>query len=151
MSDDCKRAGLEASEIEANLNLAHELLSRMRSGASAETVAELASEELIFEVPGAVGVLPWTGEVKHGRQALADFVREQRARIQTESFQVDDILVSRDRAAIIGRLNGTFVATNKVIQSAFAIVLTIVEHKIIGFYLMEDSYAVFLATQSGPG
>lgn len=114
--------------------------------APAEEIAELASADLLFEVPGALMVLPWIGEPKRGRRALADFVREQRERVQADAFRVDDILAGSDRAVILGELTSTIKATGKAVQTPFAIVLTVINGEISHFQMLEDSYATYVAS-----
>ncbi len=131
----------------SNLSIAHSLLDRIASGASAAKVAELASENLVFEIQGDPTILPWIGEAKHGRQALADFIEQQRELVQSDGFRVDDVLASTGRAVIVGELTSTLRLTGKVLRTQFAIVLTISEGEIIRFQMLEDSYAVSQAAR----
>ena len=132
---------------DVNLSVARSLLDRMASGAPPAQVAELASVTLVFEVQGDAGSLPWIGPAKHGRQALADFVNAQRELIQSDAFEVDDVLASEDRAVIVGYLASQLKANGKVMRTQFAIVLTISEGKITRFQMLEDSYGVSQAAR----
>ena len=125
-----------------NLSVARSLLERLGGGAPAEQVAELASEDMVLEVQGDPATLPWIGRVKHGRRALADFVEQQRELIRPDSFEVEDVLASEDRAVIVGALSSTLKATGRTLSTQFAIVLTISEGRISRFQLLEDSFAV---------
>ena len=125
-----------------NLDLVQSLLDRMASGASAADVAELASLDLVFEVQGDPTALPWIGEAKHGSQALADFIRQQRELVEPGAFKVDDVLTSADRAVIVGAFTSSLKSTGKELTSQFVIVLTIAKGKIARFQMLEDSYAV---------
>ena len=125
-----------------NLRLANLLLERIASGAPAEQVAELASEDLTFEIQGDPDGFEWVGKTRRGRQALADFVMQQRQLIQPDAFGVDDVLASADRAVIVGSFSSTVRSTGKVISSRFAIVLEISGDRITHFHMLEDSYAV---------
>ena len=127
---------------DCNLSLARSLLDKMASGASAADVAELASLHLVFEVQGDPNGLPWIGETKHGRQALADFIRQQRELVEPGAFKVDDILSSADRAVIVGEMTASLRSTGKPFSGQFVIVLTIANGEIIRFQMLEDSYAV---------
>ena len=127
---------------DANLGVARLLLDRMASRASAADVAKLASLDLAFEVQGDPTALPWIGEAKHGRQALADFIRQQRELVDPVAFQVDDIVTSADRAVIVGTFTSSLRSTGREISSQFVIVLTISSGEITRFQMLEDSYAV---------
>ena len=125
-----------------NLGVARSLLDKMASGGLPTDVAELASLDLVFEVQGDPAGLPWIGETKHGRQALADFIRQQRELVQPGEFRVEDILSSADRAIIVGEFTSSIRSTGKELCSQFAIVLTISGGEITRFQMLEDSYAV---------
>lgn len=125
-----------------NLGLARTLLDRIASGAPATEVAKLASGDLVFEVQGDPTSLPWIGEVKQGRQALADFIARQRELVRSDLFRVDDILASADRAVIVGELTSTVKSTGRMFHTQFAIVLTISAGEISRFQMLENSYAV---------
>jgi hypothetical protein len=55
-------------------------------------------------------VLPWIGR-KTGRAALADFIRAIRELTEPLTFEVEDILASESRAAIVGALETRIKAT----------------------------------------
>jgi hypothetical protein len=79
---------------------------------------------LVFEIQGDDGVLPWIGR-STDRQVIADFFRDIRAVTAPVTFDVEDILASDSRSAIIGELRTRIKATGKIIAMRFAIVLTI--------------------------
>ena len=58
------------------------------------------SEDVLFEIPGDDGVLPWVGRGS-GRIAVADFTANTRAITEPLAFEVDDILASDTRAVIV--------------------------------------------------
>lgn len=125
-----------------NLGVARSLLENLANAASPADIAKLASSNLVFEVQGDATGLPWIGEAKHGRQALADFIQQQRQLIEPRAFRVEDILTSADRAVIIGEFTSSLRATGKSVASQFVIVLTIRAGEIARFQMLEDSYAV---------
>ena len=47
-------------------------------GQEPEAVAALFDDNLVFEIQGDDGALPWIGR-QSGRQAMADFIRDIRA------------------------------------------------------------------------
>ena len=123
-----------------NLAIAQQLLAKLGSGAAPDDVATLVSDDVTFEIPGDVTALPWIG-AKVGRQAFADFVRDQRDLLVSDMFRVDDILVSEARAVILGELSGMVKKSGKTVATYFAIILTIAGGKVARFQMLEDSFA----------
>jgi ketosteroid isomerase-like protein len=97
------------------------------------------SEKLRFEIQGDDGVLPWIGH-KTGRQAAADLFRDIRMLTEPVKFEVEEILGSADRAAIVGALATRIKSSGKVVNTQFAIVLTISDDRITRFQMLEDSF-----------
>lgn len=129
-----------------NLRLAHLFLEKMGSGASAEEIASLCTPDLDWKIPGDAGVLPWVGQ-KKGRDAISDFIRDTQTMIERISLDIEDVLASDDRAVILGHLKTRVNATGKLIDSAFAIVMTFSCAKIASFLMLEDSFAVSAAAR----
>jgi len=125
---------------QTNHRLAEQFLGKLGSGASAEEIAALCAPDLDWNIPGDTGVLPWVGH-KTGSSAIAEFVRDTQTMIQRESLEIRDILASEHHAVILGHLRSRIIATTKVIDSAFAIVLTLSADKITRFLMLEDSFA----------
>ncbi len=132
---------------QTNLQLAHQLLARMGSNASAEDMAALCVADLDWHVPGDSGAFPWIGK-QSGAHAMADFVAFAQALISREKLDLKDILASDSRAVIVGELQSRVNATGKLIDSHFAIVLTFADDKVASFLMLEDSYAVALAARA---
>ena len=130
-----------------SLHLAQELLARMGSGAVPEKIGELFSENLEWEIAGDTGALPWIG-TKSGRAAIIDFVRDSREMIERISFEVQDILASADQAVILGSLASKVKRTGNIINTRFAIVLTVAHGEIVRFQMLEDSFAVSQAARA---
>ena len=103
-----------------NIAIAMKLLEGIGSGKDPNEIATLFDANLVFEIQGDDGVLPWIGR-KTGRQAVADFVRDIRALTEPVTFDVEDILASESRAAIIGALQTRIKATGRIIATQFAI------------------------------
>ena len=127
--------------IADNLAIAQQLLAKLGSGAAPDDVATLVSEDVSFEIPGDVTAFPWIG-AKIGRPAFAGFVRDQRKLLVSDTFRVDDILVSDTRAVILGELSGTVRQSGKTVATYFAIILTISNGKVGRFQMLENSFAV---------
>jgi len=129
------------------LHVAREFLRRMGNGAEPAEIAKLFSENLEWEIAGDTGVLPWIGK-KSGIAAIIDFVNYSRALIERIAFDVHDILAGEDRAVILGSLASKLKRTGKIIQTDFAIVLTIANGEIVRFQMLEDSFAVSQAARA---
>jgi uncharacterized protein len=129
-----------------NVAIAQKLLQGIGSGQDPSEIAALFDADLVFEIQGDDGVLPWIGR-KTGRQAVADFIRDIRALTESVSFEVEDILASESRAAIIGALQTRIKATGKIIATQFAIILTITGDVVTRFQMLEDSFDVSKAAR----
>ena len=130
-----------------NIAIAMKLLEGIGSGKDPNEIATLFDANLVFEIQGDDGVLPWIGR-KTGRQAVADFVRDIRALTEPVTFDVEDILASESRAAIIGALATRIKATGKIIATQFAIILTITGDIVTRYQMLEDSFNVSKAART---
>jgi ketosteroid isomerase-like protein len=76
--------------------------------------------------------------------------RLRKIRVLTEpvKFEVEDILASEGRAAIVGELATRIKSSGKVCTSQFAIILTISGDAITRFQMLEDSFGLSKAVQS---
>jgi ketosteroid isomerase-like protein len=122
-----------------NIAIAKQLLAGIGEGRIPENLAAMFAEDLRFEIQGDDGVLPWIGH-KTGRQAAEDFFREIRVLTEPVKFEVEDILGSLNRAAIVGELATRIKSSGKIFNAQFAIVLTISGDKITRFQMLEDSF-----------
>jgi ketosteroid isomerase-like protein len=116
--------GSQKMSYQQNTAIAQKLLEGIGGGQDPAEIAALFGTDLVFEIQGDDGVLPWIGR-KNGRQAVVDFIRDIRALTEPVTFEVEDILASNSRAAIIGALQTRIKATGKIIATQFAIILTI--------------------------
>jgi uncharacterized protein len=130
-----------------NIAMAQKLLERIGSGRDPDEIAALFDTDLVFEIQGDDGVLPWIGR-RTGRQAIADFIRDVRTLTEPITFEVDDILASDSRAAIIGALQTRIKATGKITATQFAIILTITSDIVTRFQMLEDSFDVSKAART---
>ena len=130
-----------------NIAIAQNLLERIGSRQDPAEIAALFDADLVFEIQGDDGVLPWIGR-KTGRQAVADFIRDIRALTEPITFVVEDILASDSRAAIIGALETRIKATGKIIATQFAIILTITGDVVTRYQMLEDSFDVSKAART---
>ena len=132
---------------ERNIKIANTLLQQIGGGVHPDEIAASFAEDLVFEIQGDDGVLPWVGR-KTGRQAMADFMRDQRALTESLAFDVEDVLASEQRAVVIGTLRTRIKATEKIAESQFVLVLTIADDVITRLQMLEDSYAVSQAARA---
>jgi uncharacterized protein len=130
-----------------NIAIAQKLLEGIGSGRNPTEIAALFDAEVVFEIQGDDGVLPWIGR-KSGRQAIADFIRDIRTLTEPMTFEVEDILASNSRAAIIGALQTRIKATGKVTATQFAIILIITGDVVTRFQMLEDSFDVSKAART---
>jgi ketosteroid isomerase-like protein len=119
----------------------------MGSAAEPSEIAGLFSDNLDWEIAGDTGVLPWIGK-KSGKSAILDFVTDSRAMMERISHQVRDILANDARAVILGTLASRLKSTGKIINTDFAIVLTVANGEIVRFQMLEDSFAVSQAARN---
>ncbi len=125
--------------IENNITIAKTLLEGIGGGHNPDEIAKPFAEDLVFEIQGDDGAMPWIGR-KTGRKAMVDFLSDQRAMTESVAFDVEDVLASENRAVVVGSLRSRIKATGKVTASQFAIVLTISAQTIIRFQMLEDSF-----------
>jgi len=130
-----------------NITIAQKLLEGIGSGQNPVEIAALFDANLVFEIQGDDGVLPWIGH-RNGRQAIADFIRDMRTLTEPVTFDVEDILASDSRAAIIGSLQTRIKATGKITATQFAIILTITGGVVTRFQMLEDSFDVSAAART---
>ena len=130
-----------------NIALAKKFLDGISGGEPPDTIAALFDGNLLFEIQGDDGVLPWIGR-QTGRQAMAHFVRDLRALTEPISLTVEDILASEGRAAIVGALRTRINATGKTTATQFAMILTIKGNVVTRFQMLEDSFDVSRAARA---
>ena len=125
--------------IQQNIEIARTLLDGIGAGRDPADIAAVFAEDLVFEIQGDEGAMPWVGR-KTGRQAMVDFLRDLRNLTEPLSFNVEDILASESRAAIVGSLQTRIKATGKVTVTQFALVLTVADGVVSRFQMLEDSF-----------
>ncbi len=130
-----------------NIKIANTLLQGIASGVDPDEITASFAEDLVFEIQGDDGVLPWVGR-KTGRQAMSDFMHDQRALTEPVAFEVEDVLASENRAVVIGTLRTRIKVTGRIAASQFALVLTIAGDVVTRFQMLEDSYAVSQAARA---
>jgi uncharacterized protein len=130
-----------------NIAVAQTVLEGISGGRDPTEIAALFDADLVFEIQGDDGVLPWIGR-RSGRQAIADFIHDIRTLTEPVTFDVEDILASDSRAAIIGALQTRIKATGNITATQFAIILTIAGDVVTRYQMLEDSFNVSKAART---
>lgn len=117
------------------------LFNRVGSGAELSDIASLFSDQVDWYIAGDVDTVPWIGK-KTGKAGAADFYRQIREQIESLQFEINDMLISGNRAVVLGYLESLVKRTGKVIKTEFAFDITTHENQIIRFRMFEDSFAV---------
>jgi ketosteroid isomerase-like protein len=129
-----------------NIRIAQELLAGIGERRDPAVIADGFSEDVLVEFQGDESALPWIGR-RRGRSAVPDFLCGVRAKTEPVRFEVTEILASDARAVIVGELATRIKATGKMIESDFAIILTVKDGLIARFQMLEDSFAVSKAAR----
>ncbi|MFJ3786700.1 nuclear transport factor 2 family protein [Streptomyces sp. NPDC090093] len=105
---------------------------------------ELFADTVDFDVPGSPDV-PWTG-ARSGRGEIAGFFTVLGAALTPpEEFTVTATVVDGVHAVVTGRSRFGVVATGKTFTNPFALHFTVVDGKITGYHMHEDSHAIAAA------
>ncbi|WAH56923.1 nuclear transport factor 2 family protein [Pseudomonas silvicola] len=126
---------------ESTRQAATHLFTTLASGASPAQIAALFNENVDWYIAGDTATVPWIGR-KTGRQGVAEFYGQVRELLNSERFQLTDILVSGTRAVAMGELASRVKRTGKLVETAFAFDLTIEGGLITRCHMLEDSFAV---------
>jgi ketosteroid isomerase-like protein len=130
-----------------NIAIARKFVEGIGNGHDPAEMAARFDANLLFEIQGDDGVLPWIGR-KTGRRAIVDFIRDIRTLTEPVTFDVEDILANDTRAVIIGALQTRIKATGKITATQFAIILTIAGQVVTRFQMLEDSFDVSKAART---
>lgn len=131
---------------QSNIGIAQTLLEGISGGRDPVEIAAAFAADLVFEIQGDDGSLPWIGR-KTGWAAIVDFIREIRVLTEPVTFNVEDILASESRAAIIGSLETRIKTTGKITATQFAMILTVKDDVVTRFQRLEDSFDVSKAAR----
>jgi ketosteroid isomerase-like protein len=124
-----------------NIAMSQELLTRLGSNAPPDRVLDLFADDMTWDIPGDPTAFPWIG--RHaGRDAVRAFLAETQAQLERIRFEVEDIIASDTQAVVLGALASRVRRTGRLIETGFAIVLTVAGGRITRFRMLEDSFAV---------
>ncbi|CAH0241835.1 nuclear transport factor 2 family protein [Pseudomonas carnis] len=122
-------------------SIIEEFFRRAGSGEPVEKIAELVSEKVDWFVAGDTQVVPWIGR-KVGKAGAAAFYAQIREQIESEAFEVHEVLAQGNRVVALGVLASRVIRTGKMIKSEFCFDFTVEQGEITRFRLFEDSFAV---------
>lgn len=121
--------------------IAERLFTAVRTDVTPEAIASMFSEAVDWDIPGDTQAVSWIGR-RRGRAGVAAFFRELRELIESIRFDIHSILADGDKAVVLGDLASRVSSTGKVIESEFAIELTVEDGLIVRYRMYEDSVAV---------
>ena len=119
----------------------------LESGHS-DRIAELFAEKVDWCVPGAEEV-PWLG-TRSTREDVADFFTVLYHHVAKEEFAIEQVLADDQHAVALGHLRSRVRANNALMESWFAIHMTVTDGQITRYRFYEDSLAIMRAWQA-PG
>lgn len=128
------------------LEITQSIVGDIAGGKDPKEIALAFSEDLQFRIQGDEGALPWIGS-KSGRKAIIEFLSRRDEFVEPIAFNVEDILANDTRGVILGNLSSKVKVTERIINSSFAIILTIAGNAVIRFEMLEDSFAVSRAAR----
>lgn len=108
-----------------------------------EAIADLFADEVDWHVAGDPALVPWAGR-RRTRASVRAFFPELARGVEPRRYEVKRILADDTMAVIIGELTSAIRSTGKLVESPFAIEVTVRDGKIVRYRLHEDSYAVAL-------
>jgi ketosteroid isomerase-like protein len=113
----------------------------LANGQSPERVAEHFSETAEWNIWGDLESVPWAGH-RTGRAGVASFVAQLRELTEPLAFHVERLVVEEDTVVAIGQLATRVIATERVIESAFAAHVVVRDGLIETYRFFEDTWAV---------
>jgi ketosteroid isomerase-like protein len=116
-------------------------LGHLRSGAPPEKLAALFSEDVDWYIAGDVGSVPWLGR-RNGRAGVAEFFTLFRKGVQPVRVELEEPLVSGERAVVLATFDSLLTASGRVVTSEGALVMRVRDGLIVQYRVLEDSYAV---------
>ena len=111
------------------------------SASNLAVVSKAFAEDVDWNIAGDTDNVPWIGE-RRGREAVADFFRDLRKDNDPQRFAVRKILADTDTVAVLGDLATRVKATGRLIETEFALDITVRDGLIVRYRLIEDSFAV---------
>ena len=109
-----------------------------------KNLTTLFANNVDWYIQGDEANVLWLGKRKSRQEVLA-FYRLLWQNTEPLSAIIDNIFIDGKKAVISGEFSTKMLQTGKVVDSLFFIQLTVENHEIIKYRLLEDSYAVSVA------
>ena len=129
------------NHTDATRRTVNQLFEKLHAGAAPEAIASLFGEDVDWHIPGDVDLVPWIGR-RQGRDGVAAFLRDLRQRVEPLRFEIRSIVAEGEKAVALGELESRVKSTGNIIETEFAIELTVRSGLIVRYRLFEDSFAV---------
>jgi uncharacterized protein len=123
-----------------------ELFARIAAG-DLDGAGGLFADEVDWDIPGATEIVPWIGRRRTGAEAAA-FYATLDDHLERDVFEVERLFVDGDEAVAVGHLRSIVRAGGGLIETPFAIRITVTGGKITRYLILEDSYRVATAVGS---
>lgn len=104
-------------------------------------VADAFAEEVDWNIAGDTDTVPWIGE-RRGKTGVAEFFTDLRKDNDPQRFAIRKILADTDTVVVLGDLATRVKATGRLIETEFALDITVRDGLIVRYRLIEDSFAV---------
>lgn len=102
------------------------------------------SDNVDWYIPGDQRRAPWLG-VRTSRREVKEFYEMLWKNTEPVAARIENILIHKNIAIIAGEFSTKMLATGKTVSSLFFIHITVENHLIVRYRLLEDSYAVSVA------
>jgi len=112
-------------------------------------VASAFAQNVDWDIAGDTATVPWIG-ARRGREAVAGFFRDLRRDNDPQRFAIRRILADGDVVVVVGDLATRVKATGRLIETEFALDITVRDGLIVRYRLIEDSFAVHASVQITP-
>jgi len=116
-----------------------EAFYRASSERDVERVMSYISDDVDWLVQGPVDVFAFFGQ-RHGKAAVLEGYREIDSKLKVTGYQIEALLVERDRAAALIRLTSIVRATDKVMSVRTSQFSRFRDGKIVEMHAVLDSY-----------
>lgn len=131
----------EVSLSKMTETIVRQLFDKLSIAADPVEISNLFSENIDWNIPGYVEMVPWIGK-KKGRFGVASFYQQIRELLESVRFEINEILIKENRAVVLGYLESRVKSTGKLMQTEFAFDLTVKREQIVRFRMFEDSFTV---------
>lgn len=119
------------------------------TAANLEVVSSSFADDADWNIAGNTDAVPWIGP-RAGKKAIAGFFRDLRQYNDPQRFAVRKILADVETVVVLGDLVTRVKATGRLIETEFALDITLRDGLIVRYRLIEDSFAVYASVQPPP-